>query len=586
MTFARSEVLVLLWALPFWAAFMIWALHRRERAIEAFVQAGVLDIVRPQSMLRGRRWQAFWWTVAWVSFVVALSQPRLGFVWRELEQRGIDLVVALDVSASMDATDISPSRMERSRREVLDLLTLIPADRVGLVVFAGGAYPRLPLTLDHDALRMVLKETSTSTIRAQGSAFDRAIDESVAMLSDGGESQGAVLLITDGEAANADAAVAAAERAAEAGIPVYGLLVGTEAGAPIPLASGGFKKTRTGEVVVSRARADVLQQVAKKTGGALAKSVPGDGDVHALIRDEIHAAATASTQRVRRERVWNERFQIPLLLGIVALALSSLSVGRPRRMRGQLGLAAVALLTVSTARAQSSETSVAPSDEASVEPTDPYTAMELGASLYRAGKFHEAERVWEMVAERSNDPKLQAIARYNMGNAAYQGGRLVDAIADYGQALQLDPNLTAAEANGQAVAQELQQRMQPPEEQQSDQSEDGENQEQSEQEPGEDSQQDSSESGKQSDAQDQASGEREQAPEQAQERIDPDQLEQAGAADTGPAENTSGEETAFAAGEHQANQLSEEQARRLLDAVEEGVPHVVVGGEDDGEQDW
>ena len=147
---SRPELLLLLWALPLWVGGLIWSLHRRERAIEAFAQAGVLDTLRPRGLMLGRRWQAFWWTLSFVCFVTALSQPRVGFVWRELEQRGIDLVVALDVSTSMNATDIAPSRMERARREVLDLLAHAPSDRVGLVVFAGGAYPRLPLTLDHD----------------------------------------------------------------------------------------------------------------------------------------------------------------------------------------------------------------------------------------------------------------------------------------------------------------------------------------------------------------------------------------------------------------------------------------------------
>jgi tetratricopeptide (TPR) repeat protein len=206
--------------------------------------------------------------------------------------------------------------------------------------------------------------------------------------------------------------------------------------------------------------------------------------------------------------------------------------------------------------------------------------MELAEALYKAGRFDEAQAAWKTVAQRGPDTTLQTRARYNMGNAAYQGGRLADAIASYQSALELDPAFEAAKANASAVSEELQKRMLPPDASQSEKDGDSEPEES---DPA---------SSDQERAPDSSDGTRSEAPQ--------DDTPQSAAVDTGASEQDpgSGEQDpsageqdpgdpiSYAAGESTPKQLSAEQARRLLDAVDEGVPHVVVGGNVDGAQDW
>ncbi len=138
-------------------------------------QAGVLPAMVPAGLERIRAWRATLVLVGLALAAVAAAQPRWGYTWRELTHEGVELVVAVDLSRSMDAQDVDPSRLERARREIYDLLAVMPGQRVGLVVFAGGAYPRVPLTLDHVALRHIVEDLSSTTLQAQGSSLSSAL---------------------------------------------------------------------------------------------------------------------------------------------------------------------------------------------------------------------------------------------------------------------------------------------------------------------------------------------------------------------------------------------------------------------------
>ena len=140
------------------------------------------------------------------------------------------MVLVLDLSSSMDARDVDPSRLERARREVSDLVGLLGGDRVGLVIYAGGAYPRMPLTKDHDALTMLVSEVSTQDFQIQGSALGEAIEESIQLLTNDDTSTAgrAILVLSDGEVHNIQSVLEAAQNAAEARIQIYGLQIGTE----------------------------------------------------------------------------------------------------------------------------------------------------------------------------------------------------------------------------------------------------------------------------------------------------------------------------------------------------------------------
>lgn len=599
MSWAEPGALVWLWGIPVLAALLVWSGVRRGRALRLLAEVGVLERLVPAGLAGLRVWQGVLTTLGMLLLVLSLAQPRLGFQWREVQRRGVDLVVLLDVSRSMDARDVSPSRMERGLREVSDLLEATPSDRVGLVVFAAGAYPRVPLTLDHDALRTVLREVGTGTIRAQGSSFAAAIDEGLKMLEQPIPSDRALVLVSDGEVDDLEAARAAATRAGEAGVPIFAIGVGTTDGAPIPLEEGGFKKDRSGEMVVSRAMPDVLRAIASASGGAYVQAVASAQDITALVGEQIHGRMEGGVLGVKREKVWNERFQFSLGLGLALLALGAALAPRPGAMGAMLLVGLLAL--PGAALAGPRERGVAALQEGrwdkaiedlsaahAERPDDMLTAFYLGQALYRADRFNEAEKVWETVAERATDPRMRAQARYNMGNAAYFAGRLTDAQKHYQRALEQRGEWEEAKDNADQVAREIaartQQDQQQPPSQCDNPGQGSEGQEGTERQQGQPQQSAPQDPG--------GDGTREESPTPPEGQESPEGASQEDTpsppSQTRPQENgTSASETRQAeALEGAPSGMSPEQAARLLDAVEEGSPRVVIPGESSRSQDW
>ena len=591
MNWARPELLNLLWAVPLAAGLFYAAARSRRRALAALGPLMSVRVSERASRLHAAR--AVLWTAALACFAVALAQPRWGFRWQELRQEGLSLVVVLDVSRSMDAQDVSPSRLERARREVRDLAGMLAGDRVGLVLSAGGAYAQMPLTLDYAVLDALARRASTDTLRAQGSDLGAAIDKAAELLGgDGQASDQAILLISDGED-HAGTLTEAAQRAADAGIHLYTVGVGTPDGSPIPLAQGGFKKDRAGQVVISRLDEDALRQLAEIGQGAYVRSVAGAGDMRAIYLEQIRGTLTAAEQGVRRDKIWTERYA--LFLGAGLLLLLSSYFLRPGALR-MSGAAVVLLALVATpARAEDLDALL---QQQAAAPDDMALAEQVGASLFEAGRYAEAARLLEQVAARG-DASQRERARYNAGVARYGAGQLTAALEDWQQVLSESPENAAAQQNAAAVQAEIQARLQQQQDQEqqqqnSDQQDQGEPQDQQDQQ--QQDQQSESQDSQQQDSQDQQPGEQ---PEEHDGTMEPQQPEEppevgdtgAGAqamAEPGEQPEPSepdGEQTA--AGEAiQEGEMSEDSARRLLESVEEGEPRVQVGDQSRGGNDW
>jgi Ca-activated chloride channel family protein len=613
LSWGAEAWLQLLWVLPLLAVVLVVAQRRRRRDLERIASASLLGSLVPGDLGERRVWHGILLLAGLALLVLALAQPQVGFQWQDVERRGIDIALVVDVSRSMDAQDVSPSRMERARREVLDLCSQASGDRMGLVVFAAGAYPRVPLTLDHEALLSILREVDTGTLRAQGSSLPAAMREALRLLQGEESSEKAIVLISDGEIPDTERALAAARVAGEAGVSVYVLGVGTPEGAPIPMEGGGFKKDSAGDVVVSKLDETTLRRIAAQAGGAYVRSVASEDDVAALV-DEIHGGRAGALLGVHREQVPNEYFQWPLGAGIVLVVLA-LVIALPRGARA----VAAALLILSlglpgAARAGALQDGLEAAEEGAWEeasrllmdhhlahPDDMDSAMVLGQALLMSGRPNEAERVWEQVAERSTDAQQRAMARYDMGHAAYRGGRLTQAHEHFRRAAEIDPALEAATKNAEAVAQEIAARTRDPEQQpnkqcdnpqQGDQGQQQEQQEQQEQQDQQD-QQDQQEQDQQ-DQQDQQEQDQQEQDQQDQQ----DQQEQDGTREEPPEPQDpmegeiepvdgqqgapqQGEELQFAPGE-----LTPAQARERLDEVEEGSPRVVIPGDGNEDQDW
>ncbi len=229
--------------------------------------------------------------IAFCSLVFALCRPQLGSKLEEVKRQGVDVVVALDVSNSMNAEDIRPSRLEKSKRAIYKLIDQLQGDRIGLIVFAGQAYVQLPITTDYGAAKLFLSTVSTNMVPTQGTAIGAAIEKAVASIGDSARHNSAIIIITDGEN-HEDNAVEAAKEAAEKGIFVHTIGMGSPDGAPIPLTRGntrtGFLQDKNGTTVITKLNAIVLQEIADAGKGKFVRASNSDDGIP-LIMGEINA---------------------------------------------------------------------------------------------------------------------------------------------------------------------------------------------------------------------------------------------------------------------------------------------------------
>lgn len=469
------------WREPIWA--LAWLLvvalsvilafagqvHRRRLA--AWFEGELLERVLPHR-IRMRRLARDLLALGGLAFVVlALIEPLYGKEVQEIEKTGVDIVLVVDLSRSMDATDVDPSRLERARREILDLIGMLQEDRVGLVIYAGGAYPRMPLTEDYDALKMLVGELDTDTFEAQGSAIGEGIRTAADLLSGKASERAgkAIILFTDGEAHDPADAMAAARAAAKADIRIYTVGIGEQA-APIPLKNGGFV-TENGKTVLSTPDFKLLKDLARIGGGAYVQSVASASDMQQLYRDEIRKNLKAERYGQEEEESWKSGFQWPLGIGFLALLLSAW-LGDGRRPWGGIAAAllAVGLFAATPARAATlaeGDAAYRVGDygkavelftELSMErPTDADVYDRLGAARYRKGDYEGAARAWDNAAQLRGKGDVKDL--YNSGNAHYKAGQLEKARERYDAVLNRDPKDEQARKNLELLQKELAERV-------------------------------------------------------------------------------------------------------------------------------
>ncbi|MEM6274028.1 MAG: VWA domain-containing protein [Myxococcota bacterium] len=260
------------------------------------------------------------------AILVALSGLRVGYRWETTVRRGVDIMIALDISRSMDARDADStgklSRLARAKREIVDLLDRAQGDRIGLVVFAGTAVVRCPLTTDYRTVKLLLDGVTTGLLPIQGTDLGQALDTALDGFKRGPGKSQAVVLITDGED-HLDRVQVAGQRAKDAGVRVFGLGVGETEGAPVPGERGGFHTSRSGDVVVSRLDESSLEQIALLTDGHYLRSVTGELDLERIYTDGIRRDVEARSFSETREKNWFDRFQWLVALALVVLAVEA-----------------------------------------------------------------------------------------------------------------------------------------------------------------------------------------------------------------------------------------------------------------------
>jgi Ca-activated chloride channel family protein len=216
-------------------------------------------------------------------FVIGLSRPQIGAKIKEHETKGAEIMIALDVSNSMLAEDYSPNRLDRAKLAISRLVDKLRDDRIGLIVFAGNSFVQLPITTDYVSAKMFLNSISTESVPIQGTAIGEAINTAIRSFSAQSEKSRAVIVITDGEN-HEDDPVAAAKQAAEMGVRVFTIGVGSPEGKPIPM-DGELLKDKDGNIVVTRLDEAVLQDVAAAGNGAYVRAGNSEFGLNPIIDD-------------------------------------------------------------------------------------------------------------------------------------------------------------------------------------------------------------------------------------------------------------------------------------------------------------
>ena len=323
----------LLWTLPLVAGYLVWAGRRRKQLLARFAEAPLLHRLSRRVSGGRRTFKGACLLAAIALLLLSLAGFQVGFEWEDVQRRGVDVVIALDTSDSMLVTDVdaggSLSRLERAKREIQDLLDLMEGDRVALVAFAGTSFLELPLTLDYGAASLFLASMDTNMIPVKGTSIGSAIDTAVKAFEASSADGKALILITDGEDHDGQA-MSAARAAKDAGVRIFPIGIGREEGAPIPKAGGGFRRDRSGEIIVSRLDEPTLQRIALETGGRYVRSVTGDMDLEQIYLQGIKASLEDRDLESGRRQRWTDRFQWLVFGAILLLMIEALVGGRGR----------------------------------------------------------------------------------------------------------------------------------------------------------------------------------------------------------------------------------------------------------------
>ncbi len=326
MTFAQPQFLYLLAAIPVIAVFLLWASRRSRAAIAGLGDSALIGLLTHSVNRTGRRWRTWLWIFAFAFAVVAVARPQWGSAVEVVEQRGLQIMMALDVSGSMLAEDIKPNRLARAKLELSDLLNRLSGDEVGLVVFSGAAFKQSPLTFDYATTRSFLNSASPSNISRPGTALAEAIDASMAGFNPKRASQKVVIIVTDGEGHEGEP-IQAARRVAKEGVVIYTVGLGSLQGEPIPERDEagnvvGYKKDAAGQVVLSRLDEVTLQEIALATGGKYFRAGADGGAVESLWSELEGLQRTSVQSEFETRRI--ERFQLFLLAALLALFAAEL----------------------------------------------------------------------------------------------------------------------------------------------------------------------------------------------------------------------------------------------------------------------
>jgi Ca-activated chloride channel family protein len=328
--FAHPEILYLLIIIPLLVFFYLLMAARKRKALATFGDPELLKTLMP-SRSPGREAARFALVLAALFFIiVGGAGPRFGSKLQQVKREGVELIIALDVSNSMLAQDIKPSRLQAAKQAISRVVEKLNNDKIGLIVFAGDAYVQLPITTDYSSAKFFLQTIDTDIVPVQGTAIGAAVSLAMKSFTPESKTSKAIIVITDGEN-HQDDAILAAKNAREQGIYVHAVGMGLAQGAPIPeaRAPGEYMKDAGGNVIISKLDEETLKAIAKAGEGLFVRASDTNVGLNTLL-DEINRMDKALIE----ERVYSdyaEKYQYFLIAGLALLLLEFMILERKNK---------------------------------------------------------------------------------------------------------------------------------------------------------------------------------------------------------------------------------------------------------------
>ena len=323
LRFEHPEYLYWLILIP--VLVIIYILFRlgQKRRFERFAKIGMREHLVPSYSTRRANFKFVIFLLIVACSVLALANLQSGSKMEEVKREGIDLYLAVDVSNSMNAEDIVPSRMERSKQAINKLISEMRGDRLGIIVFADRAYVQLPITTDYSAAKMFLSTVNTSLVASQGTAIAEAVNLALKSFPDEAHSR-AIIIISDGEDHENDAALKAAQEAAKQGVHIYTIGMGLPEGAPIPVYNQyghqtGYRKDQNGNTIITRLDEQMLQKIASAGNGLYVRASNSNVGLSKIYEDISKLDKTEIDAKVFTD--YEDQFQWFVAAAIILLLI-------------------------------------------------------------------------------------------------------------------------------------------------------------------------------------------------------------------------------------------------------------------------
>ncbi len=487
LRFANPQYLWFLIAIPAIAGIFVVLHYVGRRRIHRFVSESMLLQLSPSLSSGKRAWKKGFVLASLACLILTAADPQVGTRLEEVKREGIDLFVVLDVSLSMKAEDIKPSRLEKAKRDVSSLLRKLSGDRVGLIVFAGDAFVQFPLTADYSAADLFLSAVDVDAVPIPGTMIGSAVKLALKSFETDLPTQKAIVVVSDGENTEGDV-MGAIEDAKKAHVRIYTVGTGTPDGAPIPIynAQGqqvDYKRDEAGSIVLTKLDETMLQQIADATGGTYRRATSGGTEIDDVYKDLETIGKTEFG--VKQISGFESRYQYPLALAILFLMVEVVMSERRGRLMTMLKklipvgaiLPVLVLLGTSRLTAQTVRSSVTDGNrlydkgkfnDAEVEykkalakdPKSHAAQFNLGDALFKQQRFDEAMREYNNSAMATRDAEGKGASFYNLGNSFFRSNKLQESIEAYKQALRTNPDDDDARYNLQMALDRLKQQQQ------------------------------------------------------------------------------------------------------------------------------